>query len=322
MNTPLPLVSVVVPAYNSESFIKEAIDSVLNQDYPAIEVLVIDDGSTDSTPDIIRGFGDRVRLISQNNKGSAAARNMGIISAKGKYIAFLDADDVWRSDKISLQVAALMPSGYKMAYSSFIRWYPNHSGQYPAPESQFSIPDHPNLTNAKIVTGWTYSYLLLDCIVWTSTVIVEKAELEKVGLFDEHLRKGQDYDLWLRLSRQIEMLGIPQPMALYRMHNTNITSSVSDINYSYLILSRAIEKWGETGPDGQPPAGSISDRMAHQCFVHGYHHLLRGNPSIAADSFYESMKHSGIQIKPLAFLTAALAKSLCHLVILGKNRRR
>lgn len=307
-NDTLPLVSVVIPACNSERYIADAIDSVLQQDYSALEIWVVDDGSEDNTRDIVRSYGDKVHLVTQQNKGSGAARNLGIQHAHGKYIAFLDADDVWHKNKTSLQLDALRRSGYKMAYSSFIRWHPDAQGRYAVPNSLFGTPRHPDTTSARIVTGWTYADLLLDCIVWTSSVLVEKAEIEKAGLFDESLRKGQDYDLWLRLSRQIEMLGLEQPTALYRIHPDHITSAVKAINYEYLILTRALANWGEAGPDGRTPAGSVSARLAKSCFLHGLRHLRRGDPRIAAYAFRESMKHSGIRPKPLFYLLAALGK--------------
>lgn len=307
-NDTLPLVSVVIPACNSERYIADAINSVLQQDYPALEIWVVDDGSEDNTRDIVRSYGDKVHLVMQPNKGSAAARNLGIQHAHGKYIAFLDADDVWYKNKIRLQLDALHKSGYKMAYSSFIRWHPDAQGRYAAPDSLFDTPRHPDTTSARIVTGWTYADLLLDCIVWTSSVLVEKAEIEKAGLFDESLRKGQDYDLWLRLSRQIEMLGLEQPTALYRIHPDHITSTVKAVNYEYLILTRALANWGESGPDGRMPAGSVSARLAKSCFLHGLRHLRRGDSRIAAHAFRESMKHSGLRAKPLVYLLAALGK--------------
>lgn len=304
----LPLVSAVIPSCNSARYIADAIDSVLRQDYPALEIWVVDDGSTDRTRDIVRSYGDRVRLLSQPNKGSAAARNLGVRHAQGQYIAFLDADDVWHPHKISLQVDALRQGGYKMAYSSFIRWHADAQGRYAAPDALFAVPRHPDTTSANIVTGWTYADLLLDCIVWTSSVLVEKAELEKAGLFDESLRKGQDYDLWLRLSRQIEMLGLQQPTALYRIHPDHITSAVKEINYEYLILTRALANWGEAGPDGRTPVGSVPARLAKSCFLHGIRHLRHGDPRIAVRALRESMRHSGMRARPLFYLLVALAK--------------
>lgn len=306
-----PLVSVVMPAYNSAQYITEAIDSVLQQDYPALEIIVVDDGSSDNTTKIVARYGDKVSLLTQANQGSAAARNLGIRHANGKYIAFLDADDVWGPQKIRYQVEALATSGHKMAYSRFIRWYPDTNGEYSLPETEFGMPINPNTSQDGIVTGSLYAELLLDCMVWTSTVIVEKVELEKAGMFDESLRKGQDYDLWLKLSRQIEMVGLEKPTALYRIHPDSITSNVKEINYEYLILSRAVERWSEVGPDGRmPPQGLVAARLARSSFGHGHAHLLHGNPRIAAESFRLSMRHSGIRVKVLVFWVLAMLKQM------------
>ena len=304
-----PLVSVVIPAYNSGRYIAEAIDSVLRQDYPALEILVIDDGSTDNTSEVVARYGDRVRLLAQVNQGSAAARNHGIRHANGKYIAFLDADDAWWSHKIRYQIDALMQSGYKMAYSRFIRWYEDVNGHFSDPETEFLSRQNPNVSDDKLVTGSPYAELLLDCIVWTSTVIVEKAELEGVGLFDEYLRKGQDYDVWLRLSRRINMLGLEQPTALYRIHSASITTSIKTVNYEYLILSRAVAQWGEIGPDGRsPPPGLVVARLARSSFGHGLSQLKKGDPRLAVASFKQSITHSGLNFKTLALLFWATIK--------------
>lgn len=305
----VPLVSVVIPSYNSARYIAEAIDSVLRQDYPALEILVIDDGSTDNTTEVVSTYGDKVRLLTQTNQGSAAARNHGIRHANGKYIAFLDADDAWWSHKIRYQVDALTQSGHKMAYSRFIRWYEDDYGHFTHPETEFLAEPNPNVSDDKIITGSPYAELLLDCIVWTSTVIVEKAELERIGLFDEYFRKGQDYDLWIRLSRKISMLGLEQPTALYRIHPTSITTSVKTINYEYLILSRAIAQWGEIGPDGRAPApGLVAARLGRSSLGHGLSQLKRGDPRLAVTSFKQSIKHSGLNFKTLALLFWATMK--------------
>jgi glycosyltransferase involved in cell wall biosynthesis len=308
-----PLVSVVMPAYNSARYIAQALDSALEQDYPALEIVVVDDGSTDDTVNIVTRYGDKVRLLSQKNQGSAAARNFGIREARGKYIAFLDADDAWWPHKIRHQVAAMIQGGYKMAYSRFIWWHPDAHGQHTQPETEFAQAHNPNLSSAVIVTGWTYAELLLDCIVWTSTVIVEKTEIEKAGFFDETLRKGQDYDLWLKLSRQVEMAGLEIPTALYRIHPASITSSVKEINYEYLILSRAVDRWSEAGPDGRmPPQGLVAARLAKSSFGHGHAHLKYGSPRIAAESLRLSMQHSGVRVKTVALWCMAKLKQIAQ----------
>lgn len=303
-------VSVIIPVFNGEKHIAEAIDSVLCQDYSPLEILVVDDGSTDNTIEIVEGYGHKVRLIKQSNRGSAAARNNGIQNARGEYIAFLDADDVWWPHKIRYQLESLAQTNCTMAYSRFILWEADEAGVYPACETEFSSETNPKTSTGKIITGYPYPELLLDCIVWTSTVIVKKNELEKAGHFDESLRKGQDYDLWLRLSRSVQMLGLQQPTALYRIHPGNITTKVNDVNYGYLILSRAVERWGEAGPDGRfPQEGLVSERLARLSFEHGLTHLKRGNPKIAANAFRTSLRHSGYRVKTVLFFVVAKLKS-------------
>lgn len=303
-----PLVSVVIPTFNSERDIGDAIDSVLAQSYSNIEIIVVDDGSTDDTVDIVRGY-KRVRLFQQANQGSAVARNLGIWNATGDYVAFLDSDDVWWSRKIEVQVAELRRTGLGMAYSRFIRWHPSAQGDFSPPEQEFANTANPRLSRASIVTGWTYVELLLDCIVWTSTVLVERQLLLQAGLFNPHFRKGQDYDLWLRLSRITQMIGIEQPTALYRIHENSITFRVTDRCYEYEILSNAVATWGEIGPDlRRPKPGAVTKRLVRALFNHGRSHLSYGNPRIAISAFQTLLRRHQANPQALLLLLYAYAK--------------
>jgi glycosyltransferase involved in cell wall biosynthesis len=310
-NSHYPLVSVVIPAYNSAAFIGEAIDSALAQDYPNIEVIVVNDGSTDGTAAILDAYGARIRLLSQPNKGCAAARNLGVKNARGVYVAFLDADDAWWRHKISYQCQSLAETGYRMAYSRFVLWRPGADGQYPAAETLFHTSGNPVLSDCALVTGSTYRALLLDCIVWTSTVIIEKSLLDEVGAFDESLELGEDYDLWLRLSRRIEMLGLEQATALYRSHAHSITRSVKALNHEYLVISRSLAAWGEGIPGARPGrSAAIEARLARSMFNHGYTHYKNGDPRIAAASFLMAIKHGDVRFKSVLLLMISTTKSL------------
>lgn len=111
-----------------------------------------------------------------------------------------------------------------------------------------------------------------------------------------------------------------EPTALYRIHSASITSSVKEINYEYLILSHAVERWGETGPDGRsPPAGLVAARLARSSFGHGRAHLMQGNSRIAAESFRLSMRHSGIRIKTLAFWVMAMLKQMSRCLTIRRT---
>ena len=303
------LVSVVMPAYNGELYIGESIKSIFGQSYSNIEVVVVDDGSSDRTRDIVRSFGGRVRLLEQKNQGAAAARNLGIQMALGEYIAFLDADDVWWPRKLELQIAAMRAGGFKMAYSRFIVWQEDLNGQFPPAADQFERVNHPNRSKAKIVTGWNYAELLMDCVVWTSTVVVETQALRQIDLFDTQLRKGQDYDLWLRLSRQLPMLGIEQATALYRTNRDSVTYKLSDECYEYTILVSAVSQWGESGPDQRAPAaGALTRRMRRILLDHGIAHYQRGSSAVAVRSLKALLKNHGFQVKPAIYLLLAQLK--------------
>jgi hypothetical protein len=300
-------VSVVIPAYNGARFIREAVDSALAQDYPALEVIVVDDGSTDGTTAILASYGGRIRMLSQSNRGCAAARNLGVAHARGRYVAFLDADDVWWPWKIRCQVQALEETGYRMVYSRFIVWQPQADDSYLSAERMFSGEGIAHVSDCALVTGCTYEALLKDCMVWTSTVLLERAALDEAGGFDEALELSEDYDLWLRLSRRLPMLGLEQPTALYRQHPHSITRGARDANYEYLVLNRALVQWGSgTLQD----SGAMRARLAGSMFNHGYSHYKGGNARIAAMSFLQCMKHGNIRIRPMLLFLVCAAKAM------------
>src|SRR5262245_60758400 len=214
----VPLVSVVIPAHNCGRFIGDALDSVLRQNYPLLEIFVIDDGSTDDTCDVVARYSDRVSLVRQRNAGAAVARNVGMKLARGRYVALLDADDVWLPGKLRLQVDHL--ERHPDVAMCCTRWhllYPDAAGAYhferaASPESVSVDPKW---------RGWIYCELLLDCEVWTSTVVMRRELDERVGGFDVKLRRGQDYDYWLRASRLTRIDRLDAPLALYRMQVTH-----------------------------------------------------------------------------------------------------
>ena len=308
---PTPLVTVVIPAFNCEGFVGEAIASVLAQDYPHLEVLVIDDGSTDATAQVAAGFGSRVRVLSQPNRGCAAARNRGLAHSGGDFVAFLDADDVWAPHKLGYQMRGLQESGLTMAYSRFLEWRPGPDGRYEPSYEMFARRDRKQLSASAVVTGDTYPYLLLDSIVWTSTVLVAKAELTRSGFFDETLALGEDYDLWLRLSRNIPMLGQEEPTALYRQHPGSITQRVNDVHYEYLVLNRALEKWGvRTIPGELNMDRLLRQRLARCMFSHGYNHSKAGNARVAAACYWKSLRHSGFRLRTAILFVLASVKCI------------
>ena len=220
-------VSVIIPVYNGEKYIREAIDSVLNQSYKDFEVIVIDDGSKDNTLRIIKRYNRKIRWKSQENKGQASAINEGIKMAKGEYIAYLDADDVCLSERLKIEAKYLDEHpNVGLVYSGFYQI--NSTG-----EIQRVIRAHPH-----------NSFLLLQKnYIGRSTVMHRKECLDKVGLFDETISGDDDWDMWIRISEQFGVGRIEKPLVKYRVHGENISLVRSKrLAYRRYITVRILEK--------------------------------------------------------------------------------
>lgn len=307
-----PLVSVVIPVFNGEKYIACAIESVLKQDYQSIEIIVVDDGSSDATLEILRDLGSRVSVYRQPNKGSAAARNLGVRMAKGSYIAFLDADDYWFSGKIGAQMRALQATGCKMAYTRFLFWNVSSDDNWPDPASVLAADQADPEERSRLEPRWVYADLLLDCLVWTSTVLIHKEELNRIGGFNEDLRKGQDYDLWLRLSRTVQMVFLGEVTALYRIHHESITHAPNARCYEYEIVSKAVKNWGVVGPDGRSPGRRVVvQRIRRAAYNFSSIHWKWGNTGIALQFLNRLRKEYGLGLEGAILYVRMLAARYC-----------
>ena len=215
LKTATPLISVVIPVYNGTKYIQIAIDSVLEQTYSNYEIIVVDDGSTDDTRQKLQLYQDRVRYVYQENRGSAAARNVGISISKGELIAFLDADDFWATpEKLAKQVA-----------------YFNNNPSLGCINTGWKIVDGAG-KHIKTVQPW-YKAPKLDLETWlkkkcvrTSAMVFRREWLERVGGFDEQLRQSQDVDLILRLSLAgCQTVWLKEATVCYRQHKENTTKN-------------------------------------------------------------------------------------------------
>lgn len=207
----MPEVSVVIPTYNSARYVIEAVNSVLAQTYQDFEVLVIDDGSTDETAAAMSRYQAPVRYIQQPNGGVAVARNRGIAESRGRYVAFLDADDTWLPHKLERQLAALQDQ-------------PNYRASYAA----FTVVDA-SLNPLGISRSQRQASALEDLLLRGNiigsicTVLCERALFELVGGFDPALSQCADWDMWVRLAAQTEFLYLDEPLVTYRQHGTNMS---------------------------------------------------------------------------------------------------
>lgn len=244
------MVSVIIPNYNYAAYLGQAIDSALGQLYPAVEVLVVDDGSTDGSEAVLRGYGDRIRWVRQARVGVSAARNRGIQESRGALIAFLDADDMWKPEKLARQVALLEDPRVGMVFCGIE--YVNEVGR------RLNVS----------VTGRSGQALKeIALLRWPgapgigSTALIRKACFDRVGGFDPQLSTSADWDLWRRLACHYELAMVHEPLVGYRMHDGSMHRSIEVFERDMLLaFSRAF----------RDPAAAAVHPLRRRCYGNLY----------------------------------------------------
>ena len=238
---PVELVSIIMPAYNSAATISESIVSALSQSHRDLERVIVDDGSTDDTADICRRHAvqdNRVRLISQANRGVSAARNTGIKAAQGEYVAFLDADDLWDKEKIEQQMVSVRTHPGTIVLTGMIRF----SGDGEARRFLTTTNPPPFLDQGR------YARQILNLqnheMGSFGTALVPRHCLNESFLFDERLRTSEDWDLWLRLAFRYPFENINKPLRLYRKYAGSLTTQtrMQDTLTGQLYIIKKIEE--------------------------------------------------------------------------------
>lgn len=308
-NPVMPLVSVIIPAYNAEKYVLLAINSVLEQNYAPLEILLIDDGSTDGTAKLVQREAPQVNIIQQVNAGVAAARNTGLRHASGELICFLDADDGWFPGKLAAQVDYLARHPeVGLVFHRWLVWRPDANGVY----AKLEQPEQPNNgTIDPADSGWIYPQLLLDCIVHTSTVMLRRKTAEVVGFFDQDLINGEDYNYWLRVSRICEIHKLFGVYSFYREVAGSLTSAPKSLNFEYLVIERAVKEWGLAAPDGKTlTTQQLNNRLAKLAFGFGFLHFHGDSPRLARQAFLDAIKHNPMMWRALPYLAASQFKML------------
>jgi glycosyltransferase involved in cell wall biosynthesis len=193
-------VTVIIPTYNRSGFLGYAIKSVLDQSWPFFELIIVDDGSEDDTPDLVNSFNDhRIRYIRTNHRGVATARNVGVMEAKFEFIAFLDSDDTWAKQKLKLQLEYMEThQEYLFSHTDEI-WYKG---------TRMLNPKNIH----KKAGGDLFRRSLRLCVISISTAIIKRELFEEIGLFDEQLVVCEDYDFWLRATARYSALYLDKPL--------------------------------------------------------------------------------------------------------------
>ncbi|MEQ1642736.1 MAG: glycosyltransferase [Pyrinomonadaceae bacterium] len=223
MSTDQPLVSVIIPNYNYASYVGEAIDSVLAQDYPNVEVIVVDDGSSDDSRAVVERYGERVSSIFQPNQGVCATRNNGVVASSGEFVAFIDADDAWMPTKLSRQMERLTNADVGLV----------HVGVSHVDGAGKAIREDLDGKEGRVAND----LLLLKPVILGggSGVVIRRHIFDEVGGFDTRLSTSADWELYYRIATRCEVAFVPEALVRYRVHGANMHNNIAAMEHDVRI---------------------------------------------------------------------------------------
>ena len=271
INSLNPCVSVIIPTYNRCWILKEAIDSVLSQKFSDLEIIVVDDGSMDATKDLLSSYGNQITTICQKNKGVSAARNVGISIAKGEYVAFLDSDDMWLTEKLSCQHDFFQSHPEAVICQTDEIWIRN--GARVNPKNRHKKP-----------SGMVFEPSLQLCLVSPSAVMIKKNLFDVVGLFNESFPACEDYDLWLRIGLYYPIYLIDRQLVMKRGGHEDQLSRNSGLDrYRIQSIVTILETHTLTTPYYQ----AAVDVLKEKCRIYADGCIRRGKVDEAG--FYQTI---------------------------------
>jgi glycosyltransferase involved in cell wall biosynthesis len=255
-----PLVSVILPTYNRAWTLKTAIDSVLFQDYPNIELIVIDDGSRDNTRQLLKEYKTQIKVLSQENAGVSAARNRGIEKSRGEFIALLDSDDSWDKRKISCQMDFFMANPEALICQTQEVWIRNHKRV------------NPKIKHKK-PSGMIFEQSLNLCLVSPSAVMMKREIFELKGYFNEKFLVCEDYDLWLRISSTIPVFLIDKP---YTIKNGGHKDQLSNLHSQDKFRIRSLKNLLDSNTLTKGQSLKAKKVFKKKCDIYGNGCIKRG----------------------------------------------
>ena len=288
-------VSVIMPCYNAERFLAEAVDSVLNQTHRYVELIVVDDGSTDRSREILEHYGDRLTMLTQQNSGPYKARNLGLEHATGGYVAFLDADDWWSPDFLDKMLSAL--ANRPEAALAYCGW---QNVGLPGKRGEPHVPPDYELEDKA-------ARFLRGAAPWPiHGALVRKSVMDEVGGFDLDPPTCMDYDLWLRIAVSRPTVRVPEVLAFYRHHDAGQITSTQwrQARNSWLVKRKFIRQH----PDqvSHLRADEIRELVDGGLLRRGYENFWRRDLVSAQAIFRQCLFVGGWAAKDLRYLLPAL----------------
>jgi len=296
-----PLVSVIIPTYNRAHLIAQAVDSVLQQTYSNVEIIVVDDGSTDDTATVMENYAERVSYVRQENAGSAAARNRGLAMARGDYIAFLDSDDLFLSEKLAIQVDYMQQHPH---IGMTFHWY----------DAVDDSLDYLHTHELPLPVDNVYRAWLLQCQMATPTVMLRREVVQNVGQFDLELPMSQDVDYWIRVAQQFSVDVIRQSLVQVRFHAGN---KPRDPHLIFKMFSHIADKHA---PSLNP---IFRRRLYARVHYRAGNHALTYAPDDLTDArryWWGGMRHWLLDKQGLILLRSLLFRSLVSKSLRAKIR--
>lgn len=308
-----PLVSVIVPCFNGEAYLRDAIDSALGQTEVVLEIVVVDDGSTDGSAQILASYGNRIRAIRQPNSGVARARNAGIAASRGAFIAFLDCDDVWLPQKLARQIELFgRDPELGLVYSDCQIF--SDAGVLVASKRAVRAP----------AEGHVLQALFRDNFITTSSTVVRRDCLDRVGVFREAGGYAEDYDLWLRLAERYRFGYVDAVAVCYRIRPGQLSDNVEQ---RYLDDIALLKEWVERVPGWSQKTPVVRRRFGALYFRLGRRCLKAGAPAKARLYLMHGLGYRPIDARTWLFVLLALlpAAAVRHLqalrsVVSGRDR--
>jgi len=308
----IPKVSVIVPTYNAAEYIIEAIESVLNQTYTCLEIIVVDDGSTDNTRNVLYPYvkGSLIRYIYQENQGPGAARNAGIIEAKGEYICFLDADDVYLQDSVLKRVKFL--DTFPEVGLVFTDYYfqeehikKNMLEPFLENNDNFLKKIYSGIDRKKsaIFPKGMFQLIIPTCHPKTNTAMVKKEALGLIGLFRTDISCAEDNDLWLRIAMRYPVGYIAETTSIYKHYRSSLYVS-SDKYYqdSLIFIKDAINKYDLDDRTLQ----LMREKLYNTYFAIGYYYFEKNEYKKARIFFLKSIKNNASWVIRMVFFIVTL----------------
>ena len=270
----MPLVSVIIPTYNRACLLKEAIGSVQEQVFSDFELIVVDDGSTDNTAQLLQSYAN-IQVVKQDHRGVSAARNAGIAQAFGQFLAFLDSDDLWLPEKLSAQVAFFESHPDALICHTEEIWIRN------------GVRVNPRRRHRKH-SGMIFERAVQLCLVSPSAVMIHRSLFDQVGWFDETLPACEDYDLWLSIACRFPIFLISKPLVIKRGGHTDQLSRAPGLDrFRIYALRKVLEDPPEGGLTEQQRLAAI-EALSNKCAIYAAGCLKHGRANEAKQ--YQRLK--------------------------------